>query len=53
VVADAVVAAATARRPRTRYPVGANARLAIGLRTVLPDRAYDATISRLTTGRGR
>jgi NAD(P)-dependent dehydrogenase (short-subunit alcohol dehydrogenase family) len=53
VVADAVVAAATARRPRTRYPVGANARLAIGLRAVLPDRAYDAAISRLTTGRGR
>lgn len=53
VVADAVVAAATARRPRTRYPVGANARLAIALRSLLPDRAYDAVIRRMTMGRGR
>jgi NAD(P)-dependent dehydrogenase (short-subunit alcohol dehydrogenase family) len=53
VVADAVVAAATARRPRTRYPVGANARLAIGLRAALPDRVYDAAIRRLTGVRGR
>jgi NAD(P)-dependent dehydrogenase (short-subunit alcohol dehydrogenase family) len=53
VVADAVVAAATARRPRTRYPVGANSRMAIVLRRLLPDRAYDAAIVRLTGARRR
>ncbi len=48
VVADAVVKAVTARRPRTRYPVGANAKLAVGLRAALPDRAFDTAIRRLT-----
>ncbi len=48
VVADAVVKAVESRRPRTRYPVGANARLAITARAALPDRVFDAVISRMT-----
>ncbi len=48
VVADAVVKAVTAGRPHTRYAVGANAKLAIGLRKVLPDRAFDSVIGRAT-----
>ncbi|WP_037603534.1 oxidoreductase [Streptacidiphilus rugosus] len=41
VVAEAVVRAVTAPRPRTRYVVGAGARPLIVLRGVLPDRAFD------------
>lgn len=41
-VAGAVLHAATARRPRTRYPVGRGARTILGLRRILPDRAFDA-----------
>jgi NAD(P)-dependent dehydrogenase (short-subunit alcohol dehydrogenase family) len=47
VVAKAVVRAATARRPRTRYPVGRGARTVLTARAVLPDRAFDAVVSRL------
>ncbi|MCK2218489.1 SDR family NAD(P)-dependent oxidoreductase [Actinomadura sp. ATCC 31491] len=47
VIAGAVVAAMTARRPRTRYPVGGHAKLLTRLRRVLPDRAMDALVTRL------
>ncbi|MFJ5957056.1 oxidoreductase [Paenarthrobacter sp. NPDC092416] len=42
VVAKAIVRAATARRPRTRYPVGRGAWSVLAMRRVLPDRAFDA-----------
>lgn len=41
VVAEAVVKAATARRPRTRYVVGLGARQVLFARTVLTDRGFD------------
>ena len=41
-VAKAIERAMSARRPRTRYVVTAGARLMIGLRRWLPDRAFDA-----------
>jgi NAD(P)-dependent dehydrogenase (short-subunit alcohol dehydrogenase family) len=47
VVARAIVKAATARRPRTRYPVGRMARSIVTARRLLPDRAIDAVIGRL------
>jgi NAD(P)-dependent dehydrogenase (short-subunit alcohol dehydrogenase family) len=47
VVAKRIVKAATARRPRTRYPVGRGARSIVTARRLLPDRAMDAVISRL------
>jgi NAD(P)-dependent dehydrogenase (short-subunit alcohol dehydrogenase family) len=46
VVARAVTRAATARRPRTRYTVGFGARPLLLARRVLPDRAFDALITR-------
>ena len=45
-VADVVVRAATAARPRTRYKVTLNARLLPAARAVLPDRMWDALVSR-------
>jgi NAD(P)-dependent dehydrogenase (short-subunit alcohol dehydrogenase family) len=45
-VAKVVVRAATARRPRTRYPVTINARLLMAGRAVLPDRIWDAVLRR-------
>ena len=45
VVAAAVLRAATAARPRTRYPVGRGAAAILGLRRVLPDRLYDAVVT--------
>ena len=45
-VADAVHHALTARRPKTRYRVGRDARAMIILKSVLPDRAFDSTVSR-------
>jgi NAD(P)-dependent dehydrogenase (short-subunit alcohol dehydrogenase family) len=48
-VARAVVKAATARYPRTRYVVGYDAHAAILARQVLPNRAFDAAM-RLMTG---
>ncbi|ABM08754.1 NAD(P)-dependent dehydrogenase (short-subunit alcohol dehydrogenase family) [Pseudarthrobacter sp. PvP004] len=42
VVARTIVRAATAKRPRTRYPVGRGAWSVLALRRVLPDRAFDA-----------
>ncbi|WP_332762490.1 oxidoreductase [Pseudarthrobacter sp.] len=44
VIAAAVLHAATAARPRTRYPVGRGAAAILGLRRVLPDRFYDAVV---------
>ena len=44
-VAKAIEKALTARRPRTRYPVTASARLFMAQRAVLPDRAWDAVVS--------
>ena len=38
--------AATARRPRTRYPVALNARLLMAGRALLPDRMWDAVLRR-------
>ncbi|MEU5644437.1 oxidoreductase [Streptomyces milbemycinicus] len=46
VVARAVTRAATARRPRTRYTAGFGARPILLVRRILPDRAFDAFITR-------
>ena len=46
VIADTIGRAVTARRPRTRYAKGFGARPLIALRRILPDRAFDAVISR-------
>jgi NAD(P)-dependent dehydrogenase (short-subunit alcohol dehydrogenase family) len=43
-VADAIVHAATAPRPRTRYPVGGSARALLFMRRLLPDRLFDALV---------
>jgi short-subunit dehydrogenase len=45
VVAGAVLTAATAARPRTRYPVGRGARAITALRRLLPDRVYDLAVT--------
>jgi hypothetical protein len=42
VVAKVIEHAITARRPRTRYVITLGARVLIGLRRLLPDRAFDA-----------
>jgi NAD(P)-dependent dehydrogenase (short-subunit alcohol dehydrogenase family) len=41
-VARKIEKAISRRRPRTRYPVTPSARLILGIRRVLPDRAWDA-----------
>ncbi|MFF2029768.1 oxidoreductase [Arthrobacter sp. NPDC058192] len=43
-VAAAILHAATSRRPKTRYPVGASAKGILLLRHLLPDRAFDAVL---------
>lgn len=45
-VGRAVVRAATARRPRTRYPVGRGAATIMRGRRLLPDRVVDALVAR-------
>ena len=50
-VADAVEHALTASRPRTRYPVGSDARMGVRLRRLLPDRTFYWLMGRLS-GRG-
>ena len=40
----AIEQAITARRPRTRYPVTASARLFMAQRALLPDRAWDRVV---------
>ena len=43
-VAKAIEKAVTANRPRARYPVTPSARLLMGQRALLPDRAWDAFV---------
>ena len=45
-VADVVLHALTARRPRTRYIVGRDAKLRAGAARVLPDRVMDRLVAR-------
>ena len=52
-VARVVLEAITAERPKARYPVTASARLLRALRLVLPDRAWDAFLSRQFSQPGR
>jgi NAD(P)-dependent dehydrogenase (short-subunit alcohol dehydrogenase family) len=47
-VADAVGHALTAPRPRTRYLLGRDARIAARVRRILPDRLWDRVITRVT-----
>jgi NAD(P)-dependent dehydrogenase (short-subunit alcohol dehydrogenase family) len=51
-VAATIVKAVRSRRPRTRYPTGGGARLALFLRRTLSDRGFD-TVIRLATDRAR
>ena len=44
IIADAVVHAATAARPKTRYPVGRGAPAIMMLRRILPDRLFDVAV---------
>jgi len=44
-VAEAVAHALTAKRPRTRYLIGAEARIQAAMRVALPDRAGDAVVA--------
>jgi NAD(P)-dependent dehydrogenase (short-subunit alcohol dehydrogenase family) len=52
-VAAVVGRALTARRPRTRYVIGREAKVQAVLARVLPDRAFDALIRRLLIAGGR
>jgi NAD(P)-dependent dehydrogenase (short-subunit alcohol dehydrogenase family) len=52
-VADVVGHAVTARRPRTRYVVGRDARVRAVAARLLPDRALDALVRRALTSGGR
>ena len=45
-VAKTIVKAATASRPRSAYATGRGARMVMASRRLLPDRAFDAVISR-------
>ena len=45
-VAEAVVHALTSPKPKTRYLVGADARVQAALRAVLPDRAFERAIQK-------
>ncbi len=45
-VARVVLEAITASRPKARYPVTPSSRLLLGLRRLLPDRAWDAFLDR-------
>jgi len=45
VIAAAILHAATAARPKTRYPVGRGASAILALRRILPDRLYDAAVT--------
>lgn len=48
VIANVIAKAATAKRPKTRYVAGYGARPLVTLRRWLPDRAFDALITRVT-----
>lgn len=53
-VAEVVGKALTARRPRTRYLVGRDAKSQALLARLLPDRAYDPIVARvLASGAGK
>jgi NAD(P)-dependent dehydrogenase (short-subunit alcohol dehydrogenase family) len=45
-VAEVVEHALTARRPRTRYLVGRDAKLSARMRALLPDKVWDAVLAR-------
>jgi NAD(P)-dependent dehydrogenase (short-subunit alcohol dehydrogenase family) len=47
-VAEAILKALTAERPRARYVVGADARVQLALQAALPTSAFDAAVARLT-----
>jgi NAD(P)-dependent dehydrogenase (short-subunit alcohol dehydrogenase family) len=47
VVARKIVKAATTSHPSARYPVGRGAGTILGARRLLPDRAFDAVVSRV------
>jgi NAD(P)-dependent dehydrogenase (short-subunit alcohol dehydrogenase family) len=49
-VAEAVEHALTAQRPKTRYLVGADAKIQARVTAVLPDRAVDAAVARRLRG---
>ena len=51
-VAEVVLKAISAPRPKARYPVTASAYLLRGLRVLLPDRAWDAFLARQFTQPG-
>ena len=44
-VARKILKAISARRPRTRYPITASARVPLTLHAVLPDRGWDAFVA--------
>jgi NAD(P)-dependent dehydrogenase (short-subunit alcohol dehydrogenase family) len=48
VIAEAVLHALTSTKPRTRYPAGAGARRLLLIRRVLPDRAFDRVMLRMS-----
>ena len=50
-VARVITSAVTARRPRTRYLVGRDARITARLAALLPDRVLDRMVSGRVTGR--
>lgn len=52
-VADAVAHALTASKPKTRYPVGRDAKIRSKLARVMPDRVMDAAIGRALKQRKR
>ena len=52
-VADAVAHALTADKPKTRYPVGRDAKIRSKLARVMPDRVMDAAIGRALKQRKR
>jgi NAD(P)-dependent dehydrogenase (short-subunit alcohol dehydrogenase family) len=43
-VAKTIEKALTSKRPKTRYPVTASARIMLGLHGILPDRAWDTVV---------
>ncbi|CAA9277181.1 MAG: Short-chain dehydrogenase/reductase SDR [uncultured Acidimicrobiales bacterium] len=45
-VARVVLEAVTASRPKTRYPVTPSSRVLLGVRRLVPDRAWDALLAR-------
>jgi NADP-dependent 3-hydroxy acid dehydrogenase YdfG len=52
VVANTIIRAVGARRPKTRYATGGGARTILFLRTILPDRTFDRLMRRITQGFG-